>query len=109
MVGNIKVVPLANCKKFLGGSPHADYIIRYAKEIGAVTALVEDGYIDKDYLIDFSRFYSRSFGQKKAETTRIHFFNKELSRRQLTKNLFELDTSSFQKSYLGFTVVKPYR
>ena len=51
----------------MGKSRQADYIIRYLSnpELDAKTVVVERNYIDKDYLMDYQTFYSRSFKEKK--------------------------------------------
>jgi len=43
--------------EYLGSSAISKYILDYLSELGVKSFLVEENYIDKDYLIDFSKFY----------------------------------------------------
>jgi len=84
----------------------------YDKNKG-MCCLIENGYIDRDYLIDYSIFYSRCFFDYGRKTDRIHFFNtscSDLEKRiekihNSTKNLKEID--SLNTLYFGFIVKKP--
>ena len=49
------------------------YIFRYL-DGKCKTVLIEKEYIDKDYLIDYSLFYSRAFQEVPRFTQRIHYF-----------------------------------
>lgn len=85
---------------------------RYLNDLNAKTSIVENKYIDKDYLIDFSKFYSRSYEIDQKFTTRLHFFSESFSYDDFKKVLIEGDEEFFktiQASYLGFVVVKPIK
>ena len=110
MVGCINVQPHVNASEYLGCSDQAVYIQSYTKEIGSNKIVVEEDYTDKDYILDFQRFYSRSFGEKEWRTTRIHFFGGSLTCEELREELLQPSSSeSLQNDYLGFVVVKPVR
>jgi len=101
---------IENANKYLDNSPQANYIIRYMKEIGAKYILIEEKYVDKDYLIDFSRYFSRSFGDKKWDTIRVHFFSETLGEKnKLENDFFSFDITAIKKNYKGFAIVKPVK
>ncbi len=58
----------------LGNSDQAAYIVNYLDHIGAKTFMIEEDYVDKDYLVDYQKFYCRAFKDKGRYTTRVHFF-----------------------------------
>jgi hypothetical protein len=98
---------LSNITK--GGKP-AKFLCRYLKELKAKTFVVEDFYIDKDYLIDYQKFYSRSFNAPERHTQRIHFFDQSLKYSDIERIVTEAkeeEITVLKKSYLGFIVVKP--
>ena len=53
---------------------HPQYFEEYFGELKAKTILVENCYIDRDYLEDFSAYYVRCFASYKRLCTRLHFF-----------------------------------
>jgi hypothetical protein len=69
--------------------------------------LVEEKYIDRDYLEDYAEYYVRCFKRYKAHCTRLHFFDKEISKEQFETVLKGGDIDWLQEAYLGFVVVKP--
>ena len=105
------VVPFneENVSKLAGNSRQAKYIYRYLKDLEAKTCVVEKSYIDKDYMIDYQKFYSRSFSKVLRFTRRIHFFSQEFSGMDFAKKLEQGKIGKIKKSYLGFAVVKPIR
>lgn len=64
--------------------------------------MIEDGYVDKDYLDEFSAFYSRSFKAYHQRCTRLHFFSADIP-----ESTPPLGLGKFRDSYLGFVVVRP--
>lgn len=92
------------------------YIKNYLKHIETETILIENDYIDKAYLEDYSEYYVRCFFPYERSCKRIHFFRKLEDNKQLTSDQFDcllmgnnsdLTEESLQKAYLGFVVVKP--
>ena len=75
----MEVRPFDHIQDELGYSNQARYIYKYAKDINANTVVIEDHYIDKDYLIDYSKFYARSFDPPSTVTKRLHFFSENFS------------------------------
>jgi hypothetical protein len=92
----------------IGNSLQANYIYQYLTALNAKTFVVEDDYIDKNYLIDYQKFYSRSFEEIKRFTKRIHFFSGQFSIRELERTLDDNNIQDFGK-YLGFVVVRPIK
>jgi hypothetical protein len=88
-------------------SGQADYVLRYLNELKAKTCVIEEQYVDRDYLIDYQKFYSRSFKEMKRFTKRIHFFSKGFSPQEFEQMLEHNKIEDLEKSYLGFVVVKP--
>lgn len=77
-------------KQYLGGSEQAKYISRYLSEIGASAFVVEERYIDKDYMIDYSKFYSRSDEVFEKHTKRLHFFKDSFQNNSIIKSVESL-------------------
>jgi len=97
-------------KSFLGNSRQGRYISDYLIALNAKRCVVENEYIDKDYTIDFQRYYSRAHKIISKYTHRIHFFSKSFSNKDFIEMLKgENDTLEdvLKKHYLGFVVVKP--
>lgn len=73
------VFTIDQVRNILGDSNQSKYIFRYLDKWGASTCVVEKRYIDKDYIIDYSKFYARSFKEYDKFTTRLHFFSEAFS------------------------------
>lgn len=92
--------------------PHLQYFESYFGALEAKTILIENSYVDKDYLEDYSAYYVRSFHDYSRQCCRFHFFNKRFTKKSFLKILNKEDTSklsieNLQSYYLGFIVVKP--
>ncbi len=96
----------------------SNYVINYIDSLGHssnVSLLVETDYVDKDFLVDFSYYYSRCFENIKKKTTRVHFFS--LQTEALTKLLYSIlddptiveenELKVLSEHYLGFMTFKP--
>ncbi|HPW73546.1 MAG: hypothetical protein IPI63_06160 [Methanothrix sp.] len=92
----------------LGESPQGKYLKRYLRDLGAKTCILEEEYVDKDFLIDFQKFYCRSFDHTGKFTQRLHFFKDIISSTKFKYSLLN-DDGSFKESYLGFVVIKPIK
>jgi hypothetical protein len=77
--------------------------------MGTKVFVKEKGYTDKTYLIDYQKFYSRSFGTVEKVTDRLHFFSKGFSADEFGNALEKNQTEFLNDSYLGFIVVKPIK
>jgi hypothetical protein len=94
----------------IGYSNQAEYICDYLKNFEVKSCVLEYEYIDKDFLIDFANFYSRSFDINTKYTTRIHFFEKDITidyLNDLIENYTENECKKLNDTYLGFVIVKP--
>ncbi|WP_367346936.1 hypothetical protein [Stenotrophomonas bentonitica] len=93
------------------GKPQIDYLYRYLKDLDAKSVLLEPEYVDRDYLDDYAKFYSRQFGNLGHRCARLHFFASELSHdlveRALAGDGPAETVDGLSESYLGFMVVRP--
>lgn len=71
--------------------------------------MTEHKYIDKDYLVDYQKFYSRSFKDHERHTRRVHFFNLAFDLSELKQWLVTGETEQLAAAYLGFAVIKPVK
>lgn len=90
---------------------HSQYFFDYLAHLGANTILVENNYIDRDFLEDFSEFYVRCFHDYGRKCTRLHFFKLPFTKDDfnslLDKEPSIIDENNLNECYLGFIVVKP--
>jgi hypothetical protein len=97
------------CFDDLYQSSQVQYIREYLRDLGAQSLIVESNYFDRDYLAEFSSFYSVSSRGYPNICRRLHFFassvDKEVFRRALGGNQDTLKV--LQQSYLGFSVIRP--
>lgn len=92
--------------------PQIDYIFNYLHKMEAESVLLELGYVDKDYLEDFSRYYVKRFGNAGHQCARMHFFSKPVDHQAINRILTaESDApelvQELNQAYLGFMVIKP--
>jgi len=74
--------------------------------------VVENDYIDHDFLEDFAAYYVRCFSTYSKVCARLHFFNIEFTQGDFEEYLkssadVKISPDSLQKGYLGFVVIKP--
>jgi hypothetical protein len=98
---------LDNFKNFFRESFQASYLYEYLSKLNAKVLINEAEYIDRDYMIDYQKFYSRSFERIDKFTRRIHFFSSEFTDNDLKQWLLDGRAEEMENSYLGFVVVKP--
>ena len=95
----------------IGGKLHRVYFEEYFKELGAKTIVVEEDYIDRDYLEDYAAYYDRCFQSYARRTLRLHFFDLAFDENYfgaaVTRERDCVEERDLQKGYLGFVVVKP--
>src|ERR1035437_6863988 len=68
--------------------------------------VVERTYVDGDYLACYNVQAARSFTPVERNTTRVHFFDKKVGRRQVESHSPDARTN-LQDHYLGFSVIRP--
>lgn len=100
--------------RIIDESACSKYLIQYLKEIGSMSCILEDHYIDRHYLEDFQEYYSRSFHPPVVSCKRLHFFNCSASKlKKLFLNAYSSESDREQvendlgKNYLGFSVIRP--
>lgn len=92
--------------------PQVGYIFNYLQELKAESVLLELGYVDKDYLEDFSRYYVKRFGNAGHQCARMHFFTKAVDHKTINRILKADEDAAelaeeLNEAYLGFMVIKP--
>jgi len=99
----------SNPIRVLGDTHQKNYIISYLSGAGAQALLVEENYFDRDYLDEFSSFYSRVAVGYPNVCKRLHIFGpNEIDRDSFLENLNTSDKERvLQKNYLGFIVLRP--
>lgn len=93
---------------------HNDYFESYFKFFNedSITIIIENKYIDHDYIEDFSSYYVRCFPEYIRYCKRLHFFNIIFSEEDFLTYLknpskSNLNENNLNESYLGFIIVKP--
>lgn len=90
---------------------HFNYLDKYLTSLKAKTVIIESDYVDRDFLEDYSRYYSKCFKHYEKYCIRLHFFSNEFIDLDFYKCIsnFHLkrDSSLLQDNYLGFIVLRP--
>lgn len=99
-------------KSIIEKKHHYLYIKDYlgAKGLKAKQIVVEENYISRDYLYDYTSYYALCFENYNKFCKRIHFFSREFNEEEIKSALIEDETERANEiwdSYLGFIVVKP--
>lgn len=97
------------CFSAFPNSTQKKYLLQYLESIGAHSVIIERNYFDKDYLDEFSHFYSKSARGYQNICERWHFFSLKVDRDFFLKALEEVDEKAnlVKDSYLGFCVIRP--
>ncbi len=110
----MKVLPISELSEQVKNYTLAKNIGNYLAKFDAKVFIIEDGYIDKDYLINYSKFYARAFRDIERKTKRLHFFSTDLDETTLKEAILDTSTNirkdllkKLNESYLGFIVVTP--
>ncbi|HET6387040.1 MAG TPA: hypothetical protein VFJ58_26940 [Armatimonadota bacterium] len=98
-------------QRVVSAKEHVQYFDDYLGGLGAKTVVVENSYIDRDFLDDFANYYVRCFKQYSSRCTRLHFFSSEFDEGAFSQLLrakpASLTDDDLTICYLGFMVVKP--
>lgn len=90
---------------------HTRYFQKYFARLSAKTIVVEQNYIDRDFLQDFAAYYVFCFREYCRTCARLHFFRNEFDASALEELLEgsnrQISASQLNENYLGFVVVKP--
>ena len=91
-------------------SKQTQYLLNYLQGLNVKRILIEPNYFDRDYLSEFSSFYSTSVYGYKNICQRFHFFSDD----NIDRAFFEKAVGGDKKSirilsdnYLGFCVLRP--
>ncbi|ESQ79145.1 hypothetical protein [Asticcacaulis benevestitus] len=86
-----------------------DTLIRHLRELGAVTVLAEDEYLDRDFTEAFAAYYSKLFKRHSKLCRRLHFFKCDLTETLTVDSPSEMAErlKSCQDDYLGYVVLRP--
>lgn len=92
--------------------PQLKYLCNYLEvdHIDAKTIVVENEYIDRHYLEDYSEYYARCFSSHPRKSVRVHFFSNEFTEQDFTAAYIKNNQTfigELQNSYLGFAVFRP--
>ncbi len=90
--------------------PQVSYLLSYLDELEATTIVEEINYFDRDYLAEFSAFYSVSSKGYQNICRRLHFFSGKQFTRRLLKSAAAGKIPSLKRlknNYLGFIVIRP--
>jgi hypothetical protein len=91
-------------------NPHFKYFSEYFSNIGVQSIIIEYDYIDKDYLDDYSNYYSRCYAQYGRYCARLHLFPQIINKEKFFNSLCSNKSTyrdSILNSYSGFIVIKP--
>ncbi len=83
---------------------------RHFQESQARTIVIENDYMDRDFLADFGGYYFRCFRNYKRTCTRLHFFKKPFDEKLFLDFLGRgkiTHQAILELGYLGFIVIKP--
>jgi hypothetical protein len=92
------------------------FVETHIRTLRCKTLLIEDPYVDRDYMEEHAVFYSRTLNPIPNYCTRVHFFTaqKDALQRRLKKVVRALGTPRYgqacaelNESYLGFSIIKP--
>jgi hypothetical protein len=89
-----------------------NYLCKYLEidHINCKTIIVEDEYIDRHYLEDYSEYYARCFPSHPRKCSRLHFFSEEIEEHAFISGLASRQAefqNGLAKSYIGFAVIRP--
>jgi hypothetical protein len=98
----------------LGNTLPAKYIVSYLQALEVKGVLREKHYVDRHYLDDFAKYYSKSFESPVSYCERLHFFSIGAARisdvlDNSCEGIAERDEaeSILGSKYLGFVVLRP--
>jgi hypothetical protein len=90
---------------------NSNYFKDYFNALDAKTIIIEEQYIDHDYLDDYTGYYVRCFARYKRKCKRLHFFSIDVEKTDfeslLGKDNTTLSEDQLDNAYLGFIVIKP--
>ncbi len=91
----------------------ARYLASYLShpEVDAKTILIEDPYVDRHWLEEYTGYYATLLDPPRPKATRFHFFDAEWTlddfKRHLATAIDSERSDSIANHYLGFSVIRP--
>ena len=86
------------------------YLIDYLRSLNISRIVVEQEYVDRDFLEDYSGYYVRCFNFYQKKCSRLHFFACEFENEDFTAYLnggsSKINIDFLQEGYRGFVVIK---
>lgn len=115
------IQPVGGDLQTISSSEQLKYLYRYLKKLRtllkskALYFVAEPDYIDRDFIDDFARFYSKCMRNYPKKCLRVHFFDDEITDELIACALEDVCASSsnkgkyeeLQKHYLGCVVFRP--
>lgn len=90
------------------------YLSAYLEQTRCATVLIEDHYVDRDYVEDMAIFYARSLRAYPPYCQRMHFFSESFDETTWRDLLVRANGGEAEKvrqwlqdAYLGFSVIRP--
>ena len=86
------------------------YFSAFLASRGVKSAVIEEKYVDRDYIQDFANYYSLCFTEYPRFCKRCHFFTKTYSKADIERIVVNCDADeveALRKNYLGFFVFRP--
>ncbi|MGZ4161897.1 MAG: hypothetical protein ACXVNF_14020, partial [Neobacillus sp.] len=96
----------------VAGKAQLNYLCEYldSAEISAKTILLENEYIDRHYLEDYTEYYARCFASHPRKCSRVHFFSERFEEQDFLEAITQNKISfleHIQDTYIGFFVIRP--
>lgn len=90
---------------------HLTCFKNYFSHIKIKTIIVENKYVNREFLEDYSSYYVRSFKEYKRDCVRLHFFSIQITPEEFSSILkgepVGPNVKDLQDNYKGFMVLKP--
>lgn len=90
---------------------HLVYFKEYFAALKTSTIVIEEDYVDRDFLEDYAGYYVRCFTKYRRKCRRLHFFSVPFTcddfEAFLAGHSSQIDEYILNHAYLGFVVVKP--
>lgn len=106
----MRFLPKGAIPRLVSQKWQVEFLDCHLSGLGLKTTVVERHYVDHDYLDDYSHYYSRCFKECPRVCLRFHFFSEKHKDRDVRNLLLKGGVAKlrkFQKSYLGFVVIRP--
>lgn len=90
--------------------PQVWYLFLYLKNLGCKSILVENEYVDHDYLDDYTNYYAKCFKPYNKHCKRVHFWADNIRNANISGlilNCTKAQLKKLEEEYLGFVVLKP--